>query len=231
MKNIVFLMAGGVGNRFGADKPKQYLDLNGRPVVDYVVDAIDNAESVDGVIVFANENDMQYSDLLISKLFKSKDKYIFIEPGKDRYSSLIKGFNYIEENNLDTNKVLVVDAAAPFIESSLINDYFDKLNEYDAVITAQKITGALGNYNYDPLDREEFYMTQSPEGFKYPLIKDYINPNAKTQELAWHLPKECTKYLNFNFKNNLKLTYDFELEYARGLMTALEQEKSKRKVK
>lgn len=225
MKNIVFLMAGGVGNRFGADRPKQYLDLNGRPVIDYVIDAIDNSNSVDGVIVYAGSEYIKYSELLSSKI--ANKEFIFIETGKDRYTNFKNGFKYIEDNNLDCNKILIVDAVAPFITPELIDDYFDKLSEYDAVITAQKITGALGNYDYDPLDREEFYMTQSPEGFRYPLISKYLNPEATTQELAWHLPKECTKYLNFNFKNNLKLTYDFELEYARGLMKAIKEEKIK----
>jgi len=225
MKNIVFLMAGGVGSRFGADRPKQYLDLNGRPVIDYVIDAIDGSKLTDGVIVYAGEEYIKYSDLLLSKI--NSKEFIFIETGKDRYTNFKNGFKYIEDNSLECERILIVDAVAPFITSDLIDDYFDKLIEYDAVITAQKITGALGNYNYDPLDREEYYMTQSPEGFRYPLISQYLNPGATTQELAWHLPKECTKYLNFNFKNNLKLTYDFELEYAKGLMKAIKEEKIK----
>ena len=35
-----------------------------------------------------------------------------------------------------------------------------------------------------------------------------------SQELAWQMPRETKKYLNFEFKNNLKLTYDFDLKYA-----------------
>ena len=225
MKNIVFLMAGGVGSRFGADRPKQYLDLNGKPVIDYVINAIENSKLTDGVIVYAGEEYIKYSDLLFNKILNRE--FIFIETGKDRYTNFKNGFKYIEDNKIDCERILIVDAVAPFITPELIDDYFEKLHSYDAVITAQKITGALGNYDYDPLNRENYYMTQSPEGFRYPLISKYLNPEAETQELAWHLPRECTKYLNFEFKNNLKLTYDFELEYARGLMKAIQEEKIK----
>lgn len=225
MKNIVFLMAGGVGSRFGADRPKQYLDLNGKPVIDYVIDAIDNSKFTDGVIVYAGKEYIEYSKTLSGKI--ANNEFIFIETGKDRYTNFKNGFAYIESNKIDCENILIVDAVAPFITSEIIDDYFDKLSKYDAVITAQKITGALGNYEYDPLDREKYYMTQSPEGFKYHLISKYLNPEAETQELAWHLPKECTKFLNFNFKNNLKLTYDFELEYARGLMKSIQEDKIK----
>lgn len=225
MKNIVFLMAGGVGSRFGADRPKQYLDLNGKPVIDYVIDAIEDSRLTDGVIVYAGKEYIKYSELLSNKIMNNE--FIFIETGKDRYTNFKNGFKYIKDNNLDCERILIVDSVAPFITPELIDDYFTKLKDYDAVITAQKITGALGNYDYDPLDREKYYMTQSPEGFRYPLISEYLNPDATTQELAWHLPRECTKYLNFDFKNNLKLTYDFELEYARGLMRAIQEEKIK----
>lgn len=221
MKNVVLIMAGGVGKRFGAPLPKQYMILNGRPVIDYVIDAVNNSSLTDEVIIFADKEHIKNSEL-----FKECQSYHLIEPGKDRYASLKKGFDFIDQN-FECNKILIVDAAAPFLYSELIDDYFTKLDDYDAVITAQKITGALGNYDWDPLDREKYYMTQSPEGFKYKLISKYINPNAETQELAWHLPKECTKYLNFNFKNNLKLTYNFELEYANCLKKyLLEQQES-----
>lgn len=225
MANIVFLMAGGVGSRFGADRPKQYLDLNGRPVIDYVIDAIEDSNLTDGVIVFAGKEYIGYSKLLSWMI--NDNEYMFIETGKDRYTNFKNGFKFIEDNKIDCDKILIVDSVAPFITGELIDDYFTKLDEYDAVITAQKFTGALGNYEYDPLNRDDYYMTQSPEGFKYPLIAEYLDPEATTQELAWHLPKETKKYLNFNFKNNLKLTYDFELEYARGLMKAIKEEKIK----
>ena len=67
-------------------------------------------------------------------------------------------------------------------------------------------------------------MTQSPEAFKFGKLTKFFDPtNGQTQELAWHLPKETKKYLNFNFKNNLKLTYNFELEYASYLIKYLKE--------
>lgn len=67
-------------------------------------------------------------------------------------------------------------------------------------------------------------MTQSPEAFKFKQIIKYFDPsNNETQELAWHLPRNTKKYLNFNFKNNLKLTYNFELEYASYLIKYLNE--------
>ena len=209
--NIVMIMAGGVGKRFGANLPKQYLKINNKPVIDYVIEATQKSKLTDKVVVVMNEEYIDYSNYL-------KNGDFGIAPnGKERYDSIKNGFDFIKEN-YDCDKVVIVDAVAPLLYPELIDDYFTKLDEYDAVITAQKITGALGNYNYDPLDREDYYMTQSPEGFKFDLIYNSLDVNFKSQELAWQLPKESKKYLNFNFKNNLKLTYNFELEYAGHLL-------------
>lgn len=107
---------------------------------------------------------------------------------------------------------------APFVYPGLIDDYFNKLDDYDCVITCQKITGELGNYNFDVFNREDFYITQSPEAFKFKMLYDCFDPEAATSEVANQLPKNTKRYLNFDFKNNLKITYDFQLKYAELMM-------------
>ncbi len=217
--NVVMIMAGGVGNRFGSNIPKQYIRLNGKPIIDYVIENVQKSKSTDKILIVIDKKYIKYSHIL------SNNSFDFAENGNERYESIKNGFNYIKAH-YNCNKILIADAVAPFIYPELIDDYFSKLDDYDAVITSQKITGALGNYYYDPLDREDFYITQSPEAFKFDLIYENFNPNFKSQELAWQLPKETKKYLNFNFKNNLKITYNFELEYAEYLIKYLQLKKS-----
>ena len=189
--NVVMIMAGGVGNRFGANIPKQYIKLNGKPIIDYVIENVRKAKSVNKILIVIDKSCMHYSDILKS----NTSEFDFAPNGSDRYGSIKNGFDFIKEN-YKCNKVLIADAVAPFIYPELIDNYFSKLDDYDAVITSQKITGALGNYSYDPLDREDYYITQSPEAFNFNLIYENFNPNFESQELAWQLPKETKKYLN-----------------------------------
>lgn len=220
--NIVMIMAGGVGKRFKAELPKQYVKLNGKPVIDYVIEAVKKSKLTDRIVVVIDEKYINYSEEL-----KKKDNRVDIAPnGKERYDSLRNGFDLINEK-YNCENILIADAVAPFISSQLIDEYFNKLEKYDGVITAQKITGALGNYNFDILDREKYYMTQSPEAFKFKKIYKNFNPNLETQELGQHLPKGSKFYLNFDFKNNLKLTYNFELEYAASLMKQIKIKQNK----
>lgn len=215
--NIVMIMAGGVGKRFGANLPKQYLKINDKPVIDYVIEAANKSKLTDKILVVMDKEYITYSNYLKS------GSYDIASNGKERYDSIKNGFDYINEH-YDCQKVVIVDAVAPLLYPELIDDYFLKLDDYDAVITAQKITGALGNYNFDPLDREAYYMTQSPEGFNFKLIYNSLDVNFPSQELAWQLPVDSKKYLNFNFKNNLKLTYNFELKYASYLLDNMDKQ-------
>lgn len=222
--NIVMIMAGGIGKRFGAPIPKQYTLLKGRPVIDYVIDAAKGSKLADKIVVVIDEQCMKYSSAL-------KDPTLDFAPnGKERYDSVKSGFDYIKSHYV-CSKVVIMDAVAPFVYPELIDDYFRKLDEYDAVITAQKLTGALGNTDFEPLDREKYYMTQSPEGFVFDKISAVLDTHFPSQELAWQLPKGSKFYLNFDFKNNLKLTYDFELQYAEYMLDYLRGKKIKGNLK
>lgn len=211
--NIIIIMSGGVGNRFGAEIPKQYCRLNGRPVIDYVIDAAKGSKSADKVVVVCDTSCIALSEEL------SDSGFDFALNGKERPDSLKSAFDHIQNNYPDCEKIIILDAVAPFVTSELIDDYLNKLDENDAVITCQKITGALGNYAFDPLNREDFYITQSPEAFRFKTLLPHFKTDFPSQELAWQLPKETKKYLNFDFKNNLKLTYDFELKYAEYVLS------------
>ncbi len=217
--NIIIIMSGGVGNRFGANIPKQYCLLRGRPVIDYVIDAAKGSRTADKVVVVADPSCMDLSEEMKNSGFD------FAVNGKERLDSLKSAFDYIQGHYPDCEKIIILDAVAPFVTSELIDDYLTKLDEYDAVITCQKLTGALGNYDYDPLDREKFYMTQSPEAFRFKTLMPYFSTTFPSQELAWQMPRETKKYLNFDFKDNLKLTYDFQLRYAEYLMEYLDNDK------
>ena len=203
--NIIIIMSGGVGNRFGANIPKQYCQLNGRPVIDYVIDAAKGSKVADKVVVVCDPNCIDFSDALKNSGFD------FAVNGKERLDSLKSAFDHIQANYPDCERIIILDAVGPFVTSELIDDYLTKLDDNDAVITCQKITGALGNYDYDPLDREDYYMTQSPEAFRFKTLMPHFTTTFPSQEL------------NFNFKNNLKLTYDFELKYASYMLNDMKE--------
>ncbi len=214
--NVILLMSGGVGSRFGANIPKQYVNLNGKPVIDYVLEASLRSKLADKIVVVMDEKYKNISKLLAS------DKIAITNNGKNRYASLKNGLEYIK-NNYKCDNVLIVDAVAPFIYPELIDNYFSKLDEFDIILTGQKITGALCDFEGNPYDRENYFMSQAPEAFKFDMLYENVDYDTKFQAISSLMPKDAKKFVNFNFKNNLKLTYDFELKYAEFLLNYQEE--------
>lgn len=221
--NIAMIMSGGVGKRFGTLLPKQYTLIHGRPVIDYVIDACREAKAVDKIVVVCDPQCVQFSAEL------SAGDIEIAPNGSERCYSLQNGLEFIQEH-YNCDNVCILDAVAPFVYPELIDEYFARLTEYDCVITCQKITGELGNYDYAILDRNDYYISQSPEAFRFSLLMRYFDPEFPSSELANQLPADTKRYLNFEFKNNLKITYDFELKYAEQ-MIAYFRERYRRSVK
>ncbi len=209
--NIALILSGGVGKRFAAGLPKQYNLVNGRPVIDYVIKACQNATLVDKIVVVCNPGCEKYSKLL------TEGNIDIVNGGKERYDSLNNGLEFIKEN-YNCKNICIFDAAAPLVYSELVDDYFRKLDEYDCVITCKKLVGELGNYNYDIFVRDEFYFSQSPESFRFEFLAEHFRPDFYSSELVYQLPKSINRYLNFNFQENIKITYDYDLILVEALM-------------
>lgn len=215
--NIVMLMAGGVGRRFGSMIPKQYNLLCGQPVIDYVIDAIRKSKLTDKVVVVIDQQWIEYSDKL------KKSGFDFAPNGDTRLESVQSGLEFIHRSYA-CDRLLIVDSVAPFLYADLIDQYFSMLDDYSAVITAQKITGGFTNVRNEPLDREEYIITQSPEAFRFEEFYRVFDVNFPYQKMACMLPATASRYYNFNFPFNLKLTYDYDLKYAEYILHSLGRE-------
>lgn len=185
--NIAMIMSGGVGKRFGTLLPKQYNLIHGRPVIDYVIDACRAAKSVDKIVVVCDPQCVGFSPEL------SKGDIAIAPNGSERCYSLQNGLEFIREN-YNCDNICILDAVAPFVYPELIDEYFARLADYDCVITCQKITGELGNYQYDILDRSNYYITQSPEAFRFSLLMRHFDAEFPSSELANQLPAEAKRY-------------------------------------
>ena len=194
---VVLILGGGIGKRFGTVLPKQYNLIDGKPVIDYVIEAALQARQTDRIVVVC---DPQYSN---HSRYMNQGQVEIVPSGAERYDSLQNGLNYIERH-YDCQKLCILDAVAPFVYPELIDDYFERLDAADAVITCQKITGSLGNYTFDPLDREDYYITQSPEppsGLEQPV---YTRSNL-FQSDAYEPQKEKSRLLSSVLRRHARL--------------------------
>ena len=197
-KNIVMITAGGVGARFGASMPKQYVEIDGRPVIDYVIEACRQSQLADAILVVAHPN---YHDEL-------RQRYgVDVAPsGPELNVTKRNGIDYLLAHS-DCRKLVVADAVRPTIESATIDGFFRRLDDYDATACARKITDSLGCYRQWVVNREDYYTLAAPEGFRFPLLERHFKADSPLTETIQQLPPSARVYLDFDVPYYDKLTY------------------------
>lgn len=208
--NIGMVLSGGAGTRFGGKIPKQYRKIYGKEVIDYVLEAVTNAKNIDRIVVVSRKEEWEG--------FLGKYQIETVECGCNRNESLKNGLDYIKQN-YNCDKIIILEAARPMVTPEIIEDYIHKLDEYDSVITGQRITDSLGSLFAHTIDRENYYLIQAPEAFRFNMLYDSFNVASKITATNQQMPKESRLFINFNFTENHKITYKQDLYYVKCLLT------------
>jgi 2-C-methyl-D-erythritol 4-phosphate cytidylyltransferase len=201
-KNIIMITAGGVGERFGSNVPKQYLEVNGHKVISYVIEACKQSRLADAILVVAHP---RYHNELSTTYGVD-----VAESGPELNVTKRNGLDYIRKHSA-CEKVIVVDAVRPAVESRIIDRFFNFLDDYDAVACARKITDSLGRYGEWIVNREEYYTLSAPEGFRFKLLDKHFQAQSPLTESIQQLPSTSKVYLDFDVPYYDKLTFPEDL--------------------
>jgi len=206
--NISVILSGGSGARFGNSLPKQYSTLCGKEVISYVANSLKQS-SLNNKTIIASAK--EYTETL-SAAYK-----IECAIGGDTHNSSAKNsLDYIKSHYPNCKKVLFADAARPFIAN--IDEYFTLLDNFDAVITAQRITDSLGCEGKQFVDRSPYYLIQKPEAFSFDLLYNCFSANSPATAIVQQLPSNAKIKKRFITGNNMKITYPSDLPLAEYLM-------------
>lgn len=202
-KNIIMITAGGVGARFGSSVPKQYVEINGRQVISYVIEACRKSQEADAIVVVAHPT---YHQELVEKYGVD-----VVSSGEELNVTKRNGIDYIREHSA-CEKLVVADAVRPMVTPEVLDSFFRRLDEYDAVACARKITDSLGRYGEWVVNREEYYTLSAPEGFRFEMINKHFDAKSPYTESIQQLPPTSKVYLDFDVPYFDKLTYPEDLE-------------------
>lgn len=213
MSSIGIILAGGIGSRFGADKPKQYCKIFDKEMIWYSIDAFRRAKSIDDFIVVVDANEMQSGRLA------QEYGVTLVQGGNTRNESFKNALDYINKTFPDCEKIIENNAACPMITPELIDEFMDLLDEYDYVNTVYKITDALGSYKDRIANREDFYLIQAPDAYRFPLLYKHFDKDSELCHPAHQLPLTATEYRYFDYTDNYKVTYPDDIKIVEMMMT------------
>ena len=231
--NYGVVVAGGIGTRMGADKPKQFLNIGNKPIIVHTVEKFVLYNGLEKVIVLTPEDWIEYTrDILRKNLGEDLMKRVaVIEGGATRNETIMNSIAYIEkEFGLDDDTVIIThDAVRPFVTHRIIEDNIEavmKIGATDTVVPAtDTIVEALdGDIISSIPDRSKMYQGQTPQSFKAKELRDTYQ--ALTQDEK-DILTDATKIYVLKGKPvklvkgesfNIKITYPYDLEVAETLL-------------
>lgn len=170
--NIGLIFAGGVGQRMNSKaRPKQFLELHGKPIIVYTIEHFENHPDIDGVVVVCISGWINHMKELCDKFHLTKVRAI-VSGGSSGQESIRNGIFKISELYPEDSIVLIHDGVRPLIDSQLITDNIDcvRANGNAITITPAIETIALSpedgsNEVADVLDRSRCMMARAPQSF------------------------------------------------------------------
>ena len=216
------ICAGGIGSRMGnAEKPKQYLNVGGKPIILHTIEKFVVNEEFEKIIVLVPESWISYTKDIINKHLKGVEKVEVMAGGSDRNSTIMNAINYIEENfGLDDDTIIVThDAVRPFVTHRIIMDNIEaavKVGACDTVIPAtDTIVESLDGEKISSIpDRSKVYQGQTPQSFRAKRLKELYSSDAA----KIYLLKGEAVHLVRGEVFNIKITYPYDLTVAETLI-------------
>ncbi len=220
LKKYVLIVAGGTGSRMQAAVPKQFLLLNGKPVLMYTIEAYQQAQSQPEIIVVMHPDFHNYwFELCALHYFDIPHRVV--DGGETRFHSVKNGLAVIEEQDA---LVAVHDAVRPLTGTDVIDASFHTAAQYGNAVTAVKSRDSIRRIQgerSESLLRDEIYLVQTPQTFQVALLKQaYQQPydesftdDASVAEKAGAL----IRIIAGNYQN-IKITFPEDIAIAELLL-------------
>ncbi len=182
--NIAVILAGGVGSRVGADRPKQFIEILGKPILAYTVEKFNSHPEVDAIEIVCVESHLEYLREMVNEY--NLDKVKWITKGGDTFQGSVKnGIANLKNKIGDDDIVLVHFGASPFIESDIISDAIRVCAEKGNAISTTNFIYLSGIKDDDTkttkyIDRDTICCMNTPHAFRYKFICDLYDEGERT---------------------------------------------------
>ena len=233
----VIILAGGTGSRMKTDLPKQFIKVDGLPVIVNTINNFQKNNHIDFITVVCLKEWIDYLENLVDQynLFKVRN---IVQGGVTGHDSARNGVFSLSEIMDDDDIVVIHDAARPLVSQIIINDMLDTAIEFGNACSSLPMHDTIivtndqksGN---SQIERSQIMRVQTPQAYKYGLIKglyeraekenkhDFIYANTMAIEYGTRI------YFSIGSDCNIKLTTKEDLAYYKTMKQFSEEERSK----
>lgn len=177
--SLAIILAGGTGSRIkSADRPKQYIEVGGKPIISYVLESVYSIDEIDEIAVVAEES---WRDEIFSLAVGACEEVgrpvegltvNFANPGENRQISILNGLRSLTDDAAEDDLVAVIDAARPNMTVELLTAVFVAAESCDGALPVLPMKDTVylsdgGSRVSSLLPREQVFAGQAPEVFRF----------------------------------------------------------------
>jgi 2-C-methyl-D-erythritol 4-phosphate cytidylyltransferase len=225
MTKAAIILAGGKGIRTGLEIPKQFVEIDGKLLIEYSIDNF--SKYVDFITIVCHRDYLDYAKNIASKYKNINISYT--TGGDTRQLSVRNGLLELAGKNV--KYVAIHDSARPLFSAELVSKLFDLVKTKKAVIPVISVSSTIANvvnqkvYKY--IKRDECFLVQTPQVFEYELIAeahnyfynqkifDFTDDSQMLFSLGWEI------YTIEGSEINIKITTRNDLEFAKLILKNL----------
>ncbi len=182
--NIAVIFAGGVGRRMHTqEKPKQFLEVYGKPIIIHTLEIFDSHPEIDAIVVSCLREYIPYLNDLISEWGIRKVKSV-VAGGSNGQESIYNGLKAANAISYERAVVLIHDGVRPFINHEVISNNIKSVNEHGSAITTSKVTETIlvvddTNRISEVPKRDDSRIAKAPQSF---WLDEILEEHKKARE-------------------------------------------------
>lgn len=216
------VLSAGQGKRMGTSIQKQYIELKGKPIVYYALEAFQNSALIDEIIMVVGKGQEEYCRKEIVEKYHLDKVREITEGGAERYDSVYSGLQRVRHDGY----VLIHDGARPFVTEAVIQRIYDAVCNYPACVVGMPVKDTIKivdkeKYTKETPNRSFVWQIQTPQAFDILLIRDAyekfmqseqknITDDAMVVELVLGMKSKLVE----GSYENIKITTPEDLEIA-----------------
>jgi len=205
VNNIAIIVAGGSGSRMANDLPKQYIEINGKSILNYCIELFFNHPLISHIVVVVHSHHVKRVETMLSH-FSGKSLQIALG-GEQRYHSVYNGLMLANAIDRDAN-VLIHDAVRANTNCEIITEIIAALSHHEAACPVAPVTDTLlrltDGFPPQHINRNEIKLVQTPQGFH--LQKILFAYSEFMNECSFEPTDDTSIYLRYAFHPDLELT-------------------------
>ncbi len=234
MTVTALIFAGGTGQRMNSQsKPKQFLEMHGKPIIIYTLEHFQMHEEIDNIVVVCLEAWIPKLKLLLQQYAITKVSVI-VPGGVTGHLSIYNGLEAMKKYAKSDDIILIHDGVRPLINKELISKNIEAVKEYGNAITVEaareSVVQSVDGQNISEVPiRNEMYIAKAPQSFRYGRILALYERSYEEGKGFIDSAHLCSVYqepmhMVKSTKNNIKITEPADFYICQALYEAMENQ-------